>query len=184
MKRFAPIGFAFAVALSGCADSEGTGKPGGDGDGSQEPMPEPEKEMDAQGVYRVNSTFDIATNMPGASGNFLNGLIDATDSPDDPMSWVVDQMLAQMDDGTLKDLLVGVKPFIIGYLNDRVTSLAPDLVDTIKTVGQRMNELTKNFGVNEMLDVTQTNIDASLVATTTADGVRWTINSVTKDYNI
>ena len=103
MMKLSPIGLAFALALTGCADSSGTGDDtGGDGSGSQQ-EPQPEPQMDAQGAFRVNSTFDVATNMPGASGNFLNGLIAATDDPDDPMSWLVDQMLAKMDDGTLKD---------------------------------------------------------------------------------
>ncbi len=43
---------------------------------------------------------------------------------------------------------MGSKPFVIGYLNDRVTSLAPDLVGTLTELGQRMEDLTKNFGVN------------------------------------
>jgi hypothetical protein len=144
MMKIAPIGFAFALAVTGCADHTVADDGEGSGSGSQEPQPEPQ--MDAQGLYRLNSTFDIATNMPAASGSVLNGLIDATDSPDDPMSWLVDQMLAQMADGTLKDILVGAKPFVIGYLNDRVTSLAPDLVDTLKDLGHRMADLTHKLG--------------------------------------
>jgi hypothetical protein len=66
MMKIAPISFAFALALSGCADSTTTApEPDGDGSGSSEPQPDPL--MDAQGTYRINSTFDIATNMPGAS---------------------------------------------------------------------------------------------------------------------
>src|ERR1043165_2257592 len=94
------------VGATGCADSSTAGddRGGGDGSGSQEPQPEPQ--MDAQGTYRVNSTFDIATNMPGTAGTVLNGIISATDDPDDPMSWVLDQLLAQMSPGTLPDILV------------------------------------------------------------------------------
>jgi len=180
----ASLGLALAVALSGsligCADSE-TGPAPGDGSGSDMPPPQPTPEMDAQGAYRVNSTFDIATNMPGAAGSFVNGLIEATDDPDDPMSWVVDQMLESMEDGTLKDILQGAKPFVIGYLNDRVTDLAPDLVNTLDQLGDRMAELTKNFGVNEILEINS--VDQTYIARSTADGVRWTIDGVTKDYS-
>ena len=176
MMKIAPIGLAFALAVTGCADH--TVADDGEGAGSQEPQPEPQ--MDAQGLYRLNSTFDIATNMPGASGSILNGLIDATDSPDDPMSWLVDQMLAKMNDGTLKDILVAAKPFVIGYLNDRVTSLAPDLVNTLKDLGQRMADLTHNFGVNERLEITS--VDQTTIARSTADGVRFNIDGTIKDY--
>ena len=180
MMKIAPLSFAFAFALavSGCADHSVAGDDTL-GDGSDmEPQPDPE--MDAQGMYRVNSTFDIATNMPGTSGDILNGLISATDDPNDPMSWLVDQMLAQMADGGVKDALKAVKPFVIGYLNDRVTSLAPDLVGTILEIGQRMDALTKNFGVNEILDVNS--VDQTFIARSTADGVRFDIDGTLEDF--
>ena len=178
MMKIAPLSFAFALAVSGCADHSVAGDDTL-GDGSDmEPQPDPE--MDAQGMYRVNSTFDIATNMPGTSGDILNGLISATDDADDPMSWLVDQMLAKMSDGTLKDALTAVKPFVIGYLNDRVTSLAPDLVGTLVELGQRMEDLTKNLGVNEILEVNS--VDQTFIARSTADGVRFNIDGTVKDY--
>lgn len=183
MMKIAPISFAFALALSGCADSSvvDPGPGDGDGDGSGSGMqPEPTPQVDAQGTYRLHSTFDIATNMPGNAGGFVNGLIEATDDPDDPMSWVVDQMLAQMDDGTLKDILVGAKPFVIGYLNDQVTALAPDLVGTIVDVGQRMADVMKKFGVNEKLLVNS--VDQTYIGRITADGVRFDVNGTAKDF--
>jgi hypothetical protein len=168
------------LGAAGCADhSVGAGDDGmGDGSGSQE-EPTPEPQMDAQGTYRVNSTFDIATNMPGTAGSVLNGIIAATDDADDPMSWLLDQMLAQMDDGTLKDILVAAKPFVAGYLNDRLHDLAPDLVDTLVDVGQRMEDMTKHFGLNEKLEVSS--VDQVYIARVTADGVRFTINGTSTD---
>lgn len=178
MMKIAPISFAFALALSGCADHTVAG--GNEGEGEGEQFPEPDPQIDAQGTYRLHSVFDLATNMPGTSGNILNGLIDATDDADDPMSWVVDLMLAQMDDGTLKDILVGAKPFVIGYLNDRVTSLAPDLVGTINEIGDRMAEVTQKFGINEKLEVVS--VDQTYIARSTADAARLTLAGTTKDY--
>jgi hypothetical protein len=179
--KTATLSCALALSLFGCADSTKAGDDdtGGDGDGSGSQEPQPDPEMDAQGTYRINSTFDIATNMPGGTGSFINGLIDATDDPDDPMSWLVDQMLAQMADGTIKDILVGVKPFVIGYLNDRVTDLAPGLVGTIDELGDRMNDLLKEFGVNEKLWVNL--VDQTLMGQITADGVRFKIAGTTTD---
>jgi hypothetical protein len=180
MTKIAPLSLAIALSLVGCADSTKAGDDtggGGDGSGSQEPQPEPQ--MDAQGTYRINSTFDVATNMPGGTGSFINGLIEATDDPDDPMSWVVDQMLAQMANGTIKDILVGAKPFVIGYLNDKVTDLAPGLVGTLDQLGDRMNDLLKKFGVNEKLLVSL--VDQTLMGQITADGVRFEIAGTTTD---
>jgi hypothetical protein len=182
MMKNTSLSFVLGLALVGavgCADHTVAGDDDGmgDGSGSQETPPEPQ--MDAQGTYRVNSTFDIATNMPGTAGNVLNGIIDATDSPDDPMSWLLDQMLAQMADGTLKDILVGAKPFVAGYLNDRLHDLAPDLVDTLLDVGGRMEDMTKHFGLNEKLEVSS--VDQTYIARVTADGVRFTVNGTATD---
>lgn len=182
MKNVAPLSFAFALALTGCAADRGDNDDnGGDGDGSGsgEPTP-PEKTVDLVGTYRVHSTFDLATNMPGSSGTVVNGLIAATDDQDDPMSWVVDQMLAQMQPGTFKDILVGAKPFVIGYLNDRVTALAPELVGTLIDIGHRMEDVTKNFGLEEKLGVGLT-VDNTLTARMTADGMRLKVGTSTVD---
>src|SRR6185436_9111210 len=74
----------------------------------------------------------------------------------------------------LKSILQGAKPFVAGYLNDQLHDLAPDLVDTLVELGHHMSDLTKNFGVNETMLVG--GADQTLLATITADGVRFTID--------
>lgn len=175
MIKVAPLSFALALALTGCAADRTDGDGDGDGSGSgSDEQPQPERQVDLVGTYRLHSTFDLATNMPGSSGAFVNGLIAATDDPDDPMSWVVDQMLGQMQPGTFKDILVGAKPFVIDYLNDRVTALAPDLVATLLDLGARMEDVTKNFGLAEKLYVTH--VDQTYTGRMTADGVRFKVD--------
>ncbi|HEX5060521.1 MAG TPA: hypothetical protein VFV99_14235 [Kofleriaceae bacterium] len=192
MKTLASLTLALslAVALTACGDNlgggddtGGEGSGSGSGSGSDEPAPK----LDATGTYRLNSTFDIATNMPGSSGSFVNGLIAATDDPDDPMSWLLDQMLDQMPSGTLKSILQGAKPIVAGYLNDQLTQLAPDLVGTILELGHHMEDMTKHFGVNEKLVIA--GADQTLLATLTADGVRFTVDAnqidvAFADYNV
>src|SRR5690606_7602800 len=117
---------------------------------------------------------------PGTTGSVVNGLIEATDDPDDPMSWVVDQMLAQMEDGTVKTILVGAKPFLIGYLNDKVTELAPDLVGTITELGQRTADLMKKFGIDERLEVNS--VDQTYIGRIVVDGARFTIDGTVESY--
>ncbi|HEY5949555.1 MAG TPA: hypothetical protein VIV40_28870, partial [Kofleriaceae bacterium] len=167
---------AFALALTGCGDNLGDDDGnGGDGSGSGSGSDDqPEPKLDATGTYRLHSTFDIATNMPGGAGSFVNGLIAATDDPDDPSSWLLDQMLAQMPNGTFKSILQAAKPVVAGYLNDQLTQLAPDLVGTVLEVGHHMADLTKHFGLDEKLIVGSA--DQTLVATVVADGVRFTID--------
>ena len=48
----------------------------------------------------MTSDFDVATNMPGTAGAVVNTFIDATDSPDDPSHWILDQLVKQLPDGS------------------------------------------------------------------------------------
>ncbi len=168
------LSLLFALTLVGCADNHMPG----DDDGGRDPdpqQPDPERSVEVTGTYRLHSTFDIATNMPGSSGAFVNGLIAATDDPDDPMSWLLDQMISTLPNGTPKTVLQTAKPFVAGYLNDKLTQLAPELVGTVRDVGHRMADLTKNFGVAEKLAVTSS--DQLLLGRITADGVRFKVDS-------
>ena len=182
LKNF---GFAFTLAigavLTGCAadspssTNPGDGSntnPGGGGDDAPHPM-------DATGKYNVQSTFDISTNMPGTVGVVVNDFIAATDDPDDPTHWILDQIIAQMPNGTLKSLLSGAEPFVAGYLNDQLLNIAPDFVTTILEVGNEFGDMAKHFGLNETLDVAKAGGDYAAVVTAT--GVHFNINSVQTD---
>jgi hypothetical protein len=167
---------------------------GGDDDGGDDqgpvdpPPPTPPRELDATGSYRIHSKFDIATNMPGTTGSVVNGLIEATDDPTDPMHWVLGKLIDGMADGFLKDVLVAAEPFVAGELNEQLIQLAPDLVSTLLAVGQGLEDVGKNFGLSEKLDVT-TGIDNEYQGVITADGVELTIannphNFAFQDYDL
>lgn len=184
MMKTASISLVLALFASACSSDkivdDGDDDGGGGGDGSDmQPPPPPTPKLDATGTYRIHSTFDLAATMPGTMGSVVNGLIAATDDPDDPMSWVLDQMLAQMPAGTFKTVLQGAKPLVAGYLNDELITLAPQFVGTIQKIGMRMNDLTKHFGVNEKLVVG--GADGTYLASVIADGVRFQIDGSTLD---
>ena len=186
MTTFKNFAFAFTLAagaiLTGCAaDSPATTNPGGGSDGTNpggggDDAPQP---MDATGKYAVQSTFDISTNMPGTVGVVVNDFIAATDDPDDPTHWILDQIIAQMPNGTLKNLLSGAEPFVAGYLNDRLLNIAPDFVTTILAVGNEFGDMAKHFGLNETLDLAKAGNDYTGVVTAT--GVHFNINGNQSD---
>ncbi len=178
---------ALGAAASGCAaDSPGgdtgggsgdTGGGGGDGSGSGSATPS----LDATGKYTIQSTFDIASNVPGTAGTIVNDIIDATDSPDDPTHWVLQQIVNQLPNGTAKTLLDSAIPFVSGYLNDRVLQWAPDFVTTMVQVGNDFGDITKHFGLNETLEIVQAGSDAQYAATRTAFGAHFKIDNQTFD---
>ena len=185
MNTFKNLGYAsilaLGVAAAGCA-ADPTGTPGGNNGGSDNGGGDnggsgSNQSLDATGKYSMQSTFDIATNVPGAAGTIVNDIIDATDSPDDPTHWVLQQLVNAMPNGTVKTLLNGAIPFVSGYLNDRVLSWAPDFVTTMVQVGNDFGDITKHFGLNETLEIAGGGVDGNYSGTRTALGAHFVINT-------
>lgn len=167
----------FILLTAACAASAPNG--GGDGtgsatnpDGGSGAVP-----LSLQGQYAVQSDFDIATNMPGTAGDVVNGFIQATDDPDDPTKYVLDQLINQLPNGTLKSVVQGAESFVAGYLNDRLLDVAPDFVTRILDVGDKFGQVARHFGLIEQLDV-----GANGQATVTVTGVHFKVDTEELDF--
>ena len=167
----------FILLTAACAASAPTG--GGDDtgsntnpDGGSGAVP-----LSMQGQYAVQSDFDIATNMPGTAGDVVNGFIQATDDPDDPTKYVLDQLINQLPNGTLKSVVQGAESFVAGYLNDRLLDVAPDFVTRILDVGDKFGQVARHFGLIEQLDVA-----ANGTATITVTGVHFKVDTEELDF--
>lgn len=188
MNTVKNLSFVLALALgavaSGCAADmpddvgEGGGNGGGGGGGGGTGSDDAPRALDASGKYAIVSTFDLATNAPGTVGQVVNAIIDMTDDATDPADWLLDQVIANTS-GTFHNLLVQVKPFVAGYLNDRLLELAPDFVSTAVQLGKDFGQMARNFGLHETLEVGK-NVDA-YIATVTAYGIRFKIDNIEHD---
>jgi hypothetical protein len=185
MKNLTTIALASSLALFvGCAaDPAGTSTDPGTDDPSSDPTnPDPTPQVtDVTGMYAMHSTFDISTNMPGTVGDVVNTIISATDDPDDPTKWVVDLMLSKMSSGTFKSLLQGAEPFVVGYINDRILSIAPDFVSTMVQMGKDFGDIAKNFGLVETLNVAGS-VDAGLMSVHTVTGAHFKLDTQEADF--
>ncbi|MEO8705768.1 MAG: hypothetical protein ABI867_37400 [Kofleriaceae bacterium] len=178
--------FAYALligaAITGCAADPANPNPDDpnnpdDPSDPDDPLP---PNVDASGKYAMQSHYDLATNAPGVAGDVVNAIIAGTDDPDDPTSWLLDQVINNMASGTIKNILVGAKPFVAGYLNDRLLSIAPDFVTTMVAVGDDFGQISKNFGLEETLDVAGS--DGSWTSTHSVLGARFKIDNVESTY--
>jgi hypothetical protein len=166
------------AAASGCA-ADAVGPEGDDqGSGSDNPdnnnNPPP---TTPEGKYSMQSDIDVATNMPGTAGTIVNYFISATDDPDDPTKFIVEQVVAALPDGSIKNTLQGSIPFVAGYLNDRLLEVAPDFVGNIIDVGDKFGQVAHHFGTVETLEV-----NAQGVATKTVTGLHFTIDGVDENF--
>lgn len=172
-----------SAAVAGCAgDAAGPGNPddpnnpdnpGNPGD----PLP---TAVDATGQYHVRSAFNLATNAPGTVGTVSRAIIDATDSPDDPTKWILDQIVGAMPDGAVKSALMFASGLASGVINDYLVSNAPDFVLTMRDVGNEFGQITTQFGVNETFDITKSG--DSYAAVHTVLGAHFKINNVESDH--
>jgi hypothetical protein len=169
---------ALGATAAGCAADSPDGDGGGGGGGGTGSDDAP-RAMDASGRYQVSSTFDIAANMPGKVGEVTNTFINMTDGANDPAEWILEQVIANVNNSFIKSALNTAKPFISGYLNQRLLQIAPDFVDTILQVGQDFGQVARNFGLNEQLDVTGSG--TAYTATVNAVGVKFTIDQQSHD---
>lgn len=181
MKTLTKFAFALSIgatALAGCAaDPSDPTDPTDPTDPPVDP-PLPEN-VDAAGKYKISSSFDLATNLPGKVGEVTNQFIAMTDDPDDPTNFILDQLIANTS-GTFKSILQGAKPFVAGYINDRLLEIAPDFITTIIAVGDDFGQVARNFGLEETLDVAKSG--DGWTAKHTVLGARFKIDGVEATY--
>ena len=167
---------ALGAAAAGCA-ADAPGSDPGDGSnnppGDNQPVP-----LTPAGRFSVQSNFDLATNLPGTVGTIANYFIQATDDPDDPTKFIIEQLVAQLPNGSIKNTLNGAIPFVAGYLNDKLLEVAPDFVGKIVDVGDAFGQVAHNFGTIEVLDIA-----ANGATVKTVTGLHFKVDNVDLDYN-
>lgn len=161
------------AAVVGCAADA----PGQDDDDVVDPPPSDPVPLTPEGTFSVQSDFDVATNLPGTAGTVVNYFISATDDPDDPTKFIVEQVIAALPAGSIKNTLQGAVPFVAGYLNEKLLEVAPDFVTKIVDVGDAFGQVAHHFGTIEKLEIT-----ASGAAIKTVQGLHFNVDNVDLDF--
>lgn len=133
--------------------------------------------LEPQGTYRLNSQFDVST-LPGDVGNVVSDFVAMTDDPYDPATWVLDQI-----DGVPGFL----RPGLDAVLNQVIEDNAPNFVNDILDVGDRLGQAAHKFGTVSELRVKGAGNDvdnASLTAVHTMTGFTFRIDGQTYDYTL
>jgi hypothetical protein len=176
MMKHSLLYVSFLAAAAGCGsntvdDPNDPNNPNNPNNPDDPPVP-----LTAEGRFNVQSEFDLATNMPGTPGTVVNYFIAATDDPDDPTKFLVDELIKALPAGSVKTFAQNNAGFVTGYLNDRLLEVAPTFVNKIIDVGNAFGDVTKHFGTIETLE-----IDAAGHATKTITGMHFEIDQVPMD---
>jgi hypothetical protein len=182
MKSLSKFAFVLSLgtAITACASDPADPNDPSDPSDPNDPDPPLPENVDASGKYSMKSTYDLATNIPGKAGEVANMIIASTDEGADPTKWILEQVVNSMSSGTFKSIIQGAIPFVSGYINDRLLDIAPDFVSTMIAVGNDFGQVSKNFGLNETLEVTKSG--DGWVAKHTVVGARFKIDGVEADY--
>ena len=175
------------LALSvGCAGDQPVG-PGDvtnpDDPDSPDDPDDPIAPMDATGMYALDSQFDVVSGMPGDVGNVINTFVDMTDGPYDPATWLLDQIVDQIGNSTVRNFVNGTRPFLDGIVNDLLEDNAPQLVSDILQIGNQFGQIAREFGTVSTLNV-QVDTDSGLVAVHKVSGYRFEIDNVNYEYDM
>ena len=100
---------------------------------------------DAVGSYQVESVVDVATNMPGHVGNVVGTIVEMTDGPYDPATWII----SEIDNSLLNSLKGVVEPILF----ELIQQAAPDLVKDLIAMGKQLGDMTRELGLVSILDV-------------------------------
>ncbi len=154
--------------------------------------PTPDKPLDPTGTYTLESQFNLTAGLPGAAGDVVNTIIDMTDSPNDPATWLIDLALTKIDNSTVTSAVSAVRPALDSFLNDLLIQWTnvcdsngncTSIVGKLMQLGQAFGDITQKFGVESTLVITK-NPDGTYVAKHTVTGVSWKINDVVTKYTL
>ena len=136
-------------------------------------------EMDIRGRYELDSDFDVINGLPGNVGNIANTFADLTDGPNDPASYVLDELL----DGQtnfVANAVNALRPGIDGIVNDVIIDNAPGVVNDLLDLGNAFGQVSRQFGIVSTMDIKGDSIEANnMVAVHSIDAFSFELDGET-----
>ena len=114
--------------------------------------------LDITGSYQVESQFDLASGLPGDVGRAVNIFIEMTDDPTDPASWLLDQLVMNVDSSFLRSAINVLRPGLDAIINDELRSRAPGIVNTLINLGDDFGQITRKFGIKTQMTISKNQV--------------------------
>jgi len=164
MSRFDLIPFLVTslVACAACGESPARSHPA---DGPASTIP-----RSAAGTFAVQSELDVP--LPPEASAALAPITSAIDDVDDPSRYLLDRMVDELPDGTLKTVARDAVPLVAPYINEQLSQVSPRLVPGLHALTQGLDRITRHLGTVETWQIA-----ASGDATRTVTGMRFAIGA-------
>ncbi len=118
------------------------------------------EDMDIRGQYELDSDFDIINGLPGGVGNVANTFADLTDGPNDPATYVLDELL-EGQTSLVANAANALRPGIDGIINDIIVDNAPGIVNDLLELGSAFGQVSRQFGVISTMNIQGDTIEAN-----------------------
>src|SRR5262249_17275244 len=132
--------------------------------------PPPPGPLTLEGTYQVESQFDLVSNLPGTLGDVVRTVIDITDSPNDPTTFLIDAALKQISDTAVVNAVNALRPALDISINEFLKSQLGDVYTKLLAFGNGFGDAAQRFGLKSQLEVTR-NADGSYTAKHTVRGI-------------
>jgi hypothetical protein len=137
-----------------------------------------------EGAINVTSNFNIKTDFVGSDlAQVLNVLDKISDDPEDPGKFVVDTVLAEVDNQAVLVIASVLKPTLYVEVNKLLTSIAPQLVADIKQLSADVSTIARHFELQStMASPTPQQADKPMVVDHTAYKIAWSLQGKRVEY--
>ncbi len=123
------------------------------------------KDMDIRGQYELDSDFDIINGLPGKVGDVANTFADLTDGPNDPATYVLDELL-EGQTSLVADAANALRPGIDGIINDLIIDNAPGVVTDLLELGSAFGQVSRQFGIISTMNIKGDSIESNSLSAT------------------
>jgi hypothetical protein len=139
------------------------------------------------GTYQLESEFNLVSGIPGTAGDVVRAVIAMTDDPNDPSSWLLDQIAGT--GSTAKSALDTVRPALDSILNGLIAQASGDIVidgvhlDIVaffKKIGNDFGDASQKFGLKSTFQI-YAGPGSTLLAKHTITGVFFKIDGKRTD---
>jgi hypothetical protein len=137
-----------------------------------------------EGAINVTSNFNIKTDFVGSKlAQVLNVLDKISDDPEDPGKFVVDTVLAEVDNQAVLVVASVLKPTLYVEVNKLLNSIAPQLVADIKQLAQDISTIARHFELQSvMVSPTPQQADKPMVVNHNAYKIAWSLQGKRAEY--
>jgi hypothetical protein len=113
--------------------------------------PAPTGPLSYAGTYHLESTFDVSSGFSDGYAMSTPTLSGMTDGAYDPATWLIDLILARIDNRQVDQRIAPLRPDLDRSLNDQMTAATPNILATLRAAPIQLAQVSHAIGLGSEL---------------------------------